>query len=297
MWALVSALSYALSTLFLRIAVRDYELNYLMGAVLRATPTFLFTSIVGLRMGRRDPASRSPFSDWRPLAMLVAYGALTFVLGNPTYFAALQVGGVLIATPVVGTMAFWSAVIAAIFLRQPLNWKMVAGILVTVGGITLLARGQVANVTVTPDWWLAIPMALGTALCWSASGALITATMERGVDRFRALAVATGSGILFLNIYLLLTGNLSAYAETPLWIHGAVLLGGTLNAVALVSVTTALSLTSVASATTVNSLQIGLAPLLAWIFLGEELSWLMAMGIAVIVAGVIVVQRARLGST
>jgi drug/metabolite transporter (DMT)-like permease len=63
--------------------------------------------------------------------------------------------------------------------------------------------------------------------------------------------------------------------------------------VALVSITTALSLTSVASATTLNSLQIGLAPLFAWLFLGEQLGLWMAVGILLIASGVIIVQRAN----
>jgi drug/metabolite transporter (DMT)-like permease len=65
--------------------------------------------------------------------------------------------------------------------------------------------------------------------------------------------------------------------------------------VALVSITTALSLTTVASATTLNSLQIGLAPLFAWLFLGERLTPLMGVAILLIVGGVVLVQRARSG--
>ncbi|MBN1178503.1 MAG: DMT family transporter [Anaerolineae bacterium] len=289
-WALASAFSYAFSTLFLRVAVRDYELNYLMGTVLRATPTFLFALAMGMRAQTRAAGAVSPFSDWRLAALLVGYGVATFIVGNPIYFQALQIGGVAVATPVVGTMALWSALIAAVFLKQSLTLKMAGGILVTVAGIALLGFGQLGGQAISAEWWLAIPLALLTALSWSASGVLVAAAMARGVDRFRALAVATGSGILLLNLALLLGGDISVYASTPLRIHAAVLAGGLLNAMALVSVTTALSLTTVASATTINSLQIGLAPLLAWLVLGEGLNPLMVAGVTVIVIGVIVVQ-------
>ena len=35
------------------------------------------------------------------------------------------------------------------------------------------------------------------------------------------------------------------------------------------------------------------APLIAWIFVGERMTWLMGLGILLIMGGVIVMQRAR----
>jgi drug/metabolite transporter (DMT)-like permease len=256
-------------------------------------PTFLFTLAMGLGTKQRDPDTTSPLSDWKLMAMLVSYGLLTFVIANPLLFAALRMGGVLIATPVTGTQALWAGVIAAIFLREPFNSKIATGMATSIAGIALLAWSQSSGTPVSPTWWLAMPFALGTALCWAASGVLITSAMRRGVDRFAALAIATGSGILFLNLLLLLTGQIDVYAATPVRAQGIVLLAGLLNVIALVSITTALSLTSVASATTLNSLQIGLAPLIAWLVLGEHLDLPMAIGILLISVGVIIVQRAH----
>jgi len=359
-WALMAALAYALNHIFVRVAVRDYALNYMMGVSLRATPTFLFALLMGLRAKRRNPHAVSPISDWRSVAMLIGYGLLTFVIANPLLFAALRVGGVSVATPITGTQVLWAGLIAALLLHEPLNRTMVGGMVITIAGIALLAVGQSGNVPVSPTvrlspstlrlcsgqagspprlpreysrsgvlavagqapstlrlcpwsfgpgtkgsgqagsglandkaWWLAIPFALGTALCWSLSGVLVTGAMRRGVDRFWALTVATGSGIIALNLYLSLTGDIGLYVTTPLTIQASVLLAGLLNTVALVSITTALSLTSVASANTLNSLQSGLAPLLAWLFLGEQLNLLMWVGILLITGGAVIVQRAR----
>jgi len=298
LWALVAALAYALNNIFVRIAVRDHDLNYMMGVGLRATPIFLFALLMGMGAKRRNSQAVSPIGDWRLAAMLVGYGLLTFVIANPLLFAALRAGGVLVASPVTGTQALWAALIAALFLREPLNRTMIGGMVVTVVGITMLAVGQSGGASVSPTahgeaWWLAVPFALGTAFCWALSGVLVTGAMRRGVDRFWALAIATGSGIVVLNLYLLLAGDIGVYTTTPLPTQASLLLAGLLNTVALVSITTALSLTSVASATTLNSLQIGLAPLFAWLFLGEQLGSLMAAGILLIVVGVIVVQRAH----
>ncbi|MBU0495327.1 MAG: DMT family transporter [Chloroflexi bacterium] len=293
LWALISALAYALTAILTRVAVQGYDLNYSLGVTLRASPTLLFALIMGWWVKRDNPRAVSIRGNRVLVLMLAAYGLLTFVIGNPMHFAALQTGGVLIATPVSGTQVLWAAVLAAIFLRQPLNARMAIGMAVAVGGIALLAVGQTGGTPASPQWWMAVPLALGTALCWALSGVLVTAAMNRGLDQFRALAVATAVGLAVLNLYLLLTGNLGLYLTTPLAVQGAVLLAGLFNAVALVSITTALSLTSVASATTLNSLQIGLGPLLAWLLLGEQMNPLMGLGILVIAGGAIVVQRAR----
>jgi drug/metabolite transporter (DMT)-like permease len=295
LWALVAAVAYGLNNIFVRVAVRDYDLNDLMGVSLRAAPTFVFALLMGLRTRRRNPHATSPIGDWRLAAMLVGYGLLTFVVANPLLFAALRAGGVLVASPVTGTQALWAALVAALFLHEPLNRAMVGGMTVTVAGIALLAVGQSGGTPASPRWLLAVPFALGTALCWALSGVLVTGAMRRGVDRFWALAVATGSGIVALNLYLLLSGDIGVYTTTPLVAQASLLLAGLLNAVALVSITTALSLTTVASATTLNSLQIGLAPLFAWLFLGERLTLLMGMAILLIAGGVVLVQRARSG--
>jgi drug/metabolite transporter (DMT)-like permease len=293
LWALAAAVAYALNSILIRIAVRDYAMNDMMGVSLQAMPTFLFASVMGLGTKKRNPDATSPTSDLKLTAMLVGFGLLTFVIANPLLFAALRTGGVLVATPVSGTQALWAGLIASIFLHEPFNRKIAGGMAVTIAGVALLALSQSQGTPVSATWWLAVPFALGTAFCWALSGVLITGAMRRGVDRFPALAVTTGSGIIMLNLYLLLTSQIDGYTATSLQAQGNVLLAGLLNTVALVSITTALSLTSVASATTLNSLQIGLAPLLAWLLLGEYLDWLMALGILSIFIGAIIVQRAN----
>jgi len=296
MWALLAAVGYAFSSLFARVAVRDYPLNFMLGAAVRALPTCLFALYVVWRICRRSVKTVSPFSDWRIVAMLVGYGLLTFLIGNPLLLRALQLGGVLIATPVSGTQSLWAALLAALLLGQVLNGKMVGGILVSIAGIVLLTLGQNKGSAVSSQWLLAVPLALGTALSWALSGVLMTGTLQRGVNRFHSLAIATTSGILALNVYLFFSGKLGAYAETPLSIYGALLVAGLLNALALVSITTALAHTSVATATTLNSLQIALGPLLAWIFLGEQLELVAALGALLVAGGAVIVQRAASGA-
>jgi drug/metabolite transporter (DMT)-like permease len=160
-------------------------------------------------------------------------------------------------------------------------------------GILLLTLGQSQGIELAPNWWLAVPYAAGAALCWALAGVLLTFTMRRGVDRFQALAVSTVLGLVILNAYLIVTGDAGAYMETPGDVLLSLIAAGMFNGAAVISVTTALAFTTVASAMTINSLQVGLGPLIAWIFLGEDLGPLMAVGIALVLVGVIIVQRAQ----
>jgi len=293
LWALGAALSYALTNVFTGVAVRGHDLNYMLGVSLRATPVFLFALVMGLGARRRHPDTVSPLSDWRLLAPLVGYGVLTFVVANPLLFAALQEGGILVASPVSGTQVLWGALLAALLLHEPLNRKMVAGMVISITGLLVLTLGRSGDVTLSHGWWLAVPYATGTAFCWALSGVLVTYAMRRGVDRFQSLAIATLTGIVLNNVYLLATSNIGLYVTTSRQLLLNVLIAGLFNTVALVSITSALSLTSVASATTLNSLQVGLAPLIAWMFVGERMTSSMGLGILLIMGGVIAVQRAQ----
>lgn len=292
-WALAGALFYSLSNVFTGVAVRGAELNYLVGVSLRVLP-MLVLSIVAIWLRKdRQSNSISLLSHGRVLATLVASGLLTYTIGSPLLFAALRYGGVLVSSPITGTQVLWSAIFAALLLRQPFNRRMALGMLASLVGVVLLTVGRSGSLDLPPHWWLAVPYATGSAFSWALSGVLMSYAMQRGVDRFRALNISVLTGAITLNGYLLLTGDIGLYLSTPWNIMASAALAGVLGMVGLFSLTSALALTTVASASTLNSLQVGLAPLIAWLFLGEGMNQLMALGILLIMGGVIVVQVSK----
>jgi len=208
-------------------------------------------------------------------------------------FESLRKGGVLITSPVLGTQVLFSALLAALLLREPFTRTMALGMVISVVGVFALTAGQ-SGADLSPTWWLAVPFALGTALSWALAGVLLTYTMRRGVDPFQAVAIPTIVGIAVLNGYLLVTGQIGLYGGTSAEILAILLVAGVFSAAALISLTMALKLTTVASATTLNSLQVAIAPVIAWIFLGEDPNLAAAVGILTILAGVIIVQRSKL---
>ena len=227
------------------------------------------------------------------IGALVCNGLLLFVVATPLLFESLRKGGVLITSPVLGTQVLFAALLAALLLREPFTRTMALGMVISVVGIFALTVGQ-SGAGLPPTWWLAVPFALGTALSWALAGVLLTYTMRRGVDPFQAVAIPTIVGIATLNGYLLVTGQIGLYGGTSAEILAILLVAGVFSAAALISLTMAQTLTTVASATTLTSLQVAIAPVIAWIFLGENLNLAAAVGILIILVGVIIVQRSKL---
>ena len=290
LWALAGALFYALSNVFSGSATHGYALNPLLGAGMRALPTLFLCLALGWRARGRQPAPTSPLADWRIAGALVACGLAVFVTGGTLLFLALQLGGVVVTSPITGTQVLWSAIIAALLLHQPLNGKMVLGMLISVVGVCLLALGRSGNWTLSPRWWLAVPLATATALSWALSGVFVAYVLGRGVDRFQAMAVSSLVGVLCINAILWMSGNIGVYSATPAAVLWRLLIAGTLGMAGLLSFISALTHTTVASANALNSLQVGLAPLISWIVLREPMNTSTAVGVALIMAGVIVVQ-------
>ncbi len=296
LWALGSALSYSLTNVYTGIAVRGEAMNYFMGVAVRAAPTFLLALTLTLVTIRRRYSGQTaaPRVGASLNLVLFASGLCTFVIGNPLLFAAMRAGGILIATPISGTHVLWGAVLAALLLHEPFNPRMARGMLLSIAGVLVLTLGRTAQATLTPGWWLAVPYAAGSAVSWAMGGVLTAYALRRGADRFQALTTTSGTALVCLNAYLLLSGQISSYVTTPSAPVIGSLVAGLFNAAALVCATSAFALTSVASATTLSSLQIAISPLIAWLFLGEKMNGVMALGILLITLGVLGVQRARL---
>ena len=291
-WALAAAFGYALYQVFLGVAMQG-EVDNSVAATVQAIPVLLFATAMGWVINRRGKQTTSPFSDWRLIGALVCNGLLLFVVATPLLFESLRKGGVLITSPVLGTQVLFAALLAALLLREPFTRTMALGMVISVVGIFALTVGQ-SGAGLPPTWWLAVPFALGTALSWALAGVLLTYTMRRGVDPFQAVAIPTIVGIATLNGYLLVTDQIGLYGGTSAEILAILLVAGVFSAAALISLTMALNLTTVASATTLNSLQVAIAPVIAWIFLGENLNLAAAVGILIILVGVIIVQRSKL---
>jgi drug/metabolite transporter (DMT)-like permease len=297
-WAGVSALSYALTAIFSRVA--SLTADPFVAPAFRLLPvlTIAWIQVSHTRQGWRplNPAA-TVFIGWRVLLVLFLGGTLTTVVGTVGYFFALREGGVLLAQPVLATNILWSALIAAIFLKESLTPKMTVGMLTAVLGVALLAYGQSAGGDVQSSMLRAIPLALIPAVSWASAMNCTRYALTRSVDKYMAIAVSGTWATVALIGVVFVIGRGSALWTTGWQTIGVLLLAGLLTAAAQISLAQALSLTTVVSVTTIRGVNPVLAGILAVIFLGEDLNLLVGLGTILTVVGVIYVQLSKFQKT
>jgi drug/metabolite transporter (DMT)-like permease len=291
LWAGVSSLSYAVAAIFSRVA--SLTVHPFVAPALRLLPVaaLAWTQVVRVKkdVARLRP-SAPDFFGWRVVLVMLLGGTLTTVIGTVGYFYALRIGGVVLTQPVLATSILWSALIAALFLREPLNRKMVIGLLIAVSGVALLGYGRAIDGGSAAGTLVAIPLALIPAVSWAGGGNCTRYALVKGVDKYTILAVAHTWAISLLLIFVFVSGQGNLITGLDLGGMGTLILAGVLTGAAQITLAQALTFTTVASASTINGMNPVLAAVFAALLLGERLTGLMIMGTVLTVIGVIFVQ-------
>ena len=214
-WAGGSALSYALSNVFSGIAV--IAADPLAASVFRLLPTLAFAwlQVRRARVWSSLSHTSADFIGRRSLGLLALAGAGGSA-GTVAFFAALQVGGIVLSVPVLSTNVFWSALIAALFLREPLNFKMTMGILVSVLGIAALGYGRAEGSAVLPGALWAIPLTLAASINWAASSNCMRYVLRTGVNKYLVLSATQTFGVLILIGVVFVFGRGALLWTTPI---------------------------------------------------------------------------------
>jgi drug/metabolite transporter (DMT)-like permease len=230
--------------------------------------------------------------------LVVAYGALGFVAVQICYFIAIDRLPVGVALLLEYISVVLVAVYVAVVQHRPQPRSVWLGALLAIAGLAVLTepwRGFRLN---------AVGVLAGAGAAIGCAAYFLIG--ERGTSRLPALeltAYGAGVGGVVLAIALpwwsfpfrALTGSVRfAGHETPAWtLLAVVVLVGTVLAYALGM--SALKYLPSPSATVIATLEILVAAMVAWAFLGEHLTPAEISGGIIILAGVVVVaERARL---
>lgn len=168
---------------FMRVAVP--VLGPLWLAFLRVV--IAFAALFAVAFARRSvPPLRERWRDY--LVIGTINSALPFAL----FCFAEQYIGASSAAILNATSPFFGAVVAALWLRTPLNWRQVAGMVLGLAGVTLLVGWQPEPLSATT---LAATLAcLGAALCYGVSSVYAKARMasvpSAGLALYSQLAAA-----------------------------------------------------------------------------------------------------------
>ncbi|HLF28911.1 MAG TPA: DMT family transporter [Anaerolineae bacterium] len=289
-WAILAALCYAATNLFLRaVAVTA---DPIIAAILRLAPvTLLAWSLTfWTRLDTQlNPRGRG-FAGWRILRLLLLSGAASYFIGNNAYQLALRFGGINVTVPVAQSASLWGGIVlGSIFLQEHFKRDVVWGGSAVAIGLLLLTLGQGGQVLA--EWYLAIPLAATAGLGYALANLLMRTGFRRGMAQFPALAVNATGGMLLLLITVVLRDGLNFLAATPTPVVFSLLAAGVFNAGALFSLSRALTLTTSARVNSINTGTIAISALLAALLFHEPLTLATAAGIALIIGGILFVQR------
>jgi drug/metabolite transporter (DMT)-like permease len=241
-----------------------------------------------LAVGRGTELYQVPLA---PLGFLLGSVLLGLGVGDSFFFHALRLMGVVRAQPIAMSYPLITAVLAIAFLGEALTWVTLLGIGFVVGGVCAVALAQApasaARQPLAPGARRAgVLCALGAALCWATSTALLRPAAEH-IDPWVAATLRLMVAALVL---LLVTGRrLPAVHKTARLDRGfaiGVLLLGVGTAASMACFVTAVFFAGAARGGALASASPLFGVPIAVLVLKEQVTWRLVAGSALTLVGV-----------
>lgn len=293
MWALASAVTYALGNVLTRVV--SVEGDPLAGSILRTVPLILISLLVMVwryKEVTRLMPNHEDFMGWKAIWTLLLFGLLITPVSIFGIYLAFRYGGVLIAVPILSIHPLWAAMIAVPFLGEAFNKRMGAGIITVIIGIILLTYGQQTGTPFSSQWVLGAAVAMLTSLSFAIGANFRRYLIQGGMDIFWQLGITASLGTGLLVLFLAGQGNLDTLAQFTTTQFWQLMISGTLSAAGNFTISAAFIYTTVAKVTTIKSLDTVIASVIAVVFLSEVLNLPVGVGITLILIGVLAVQIA-----
>ena len=195
-------------------------------------------------------------------------------------YAALELSVGLLAV-LNATSPMWAALLGAVALREPLKTGRVAGLLIGMAGVTIVAGPEAST------RWLSIAAALGAALCYALAGIALKRWGRDAPARGLAVGTQLTGGLLLLPVLAI-----APPGSVTLGVAGAVLaLGIVCSALAYILYFRLIADIGATSALTVTYLIPLFGVLWGALALGEALTVARVLGALVVTAGTVLVLR------
>lgn len=299
--ALLAAASYATVNALLRSVAADVD--PFAGSLIRQIPLLLIatTALIILRPPALRPRSVEFIGSKMVIVLMIA-GVVSFLVGNVFLFSGLNWVGLAVATAASqGGTVVGGTLISALVLREPpTRWQLI-GVLVVAAGLAVVASPGFSNVQGGFLAVIGFLLSLAAGVCYTISNAASRTVQRRPRTFVTALAMTNLGGIIALTIAVAVRSggrfDLVFSALSPAQIL-VLVLAGTVNAVALASITLAVRFTTVTAVSALSSLVIVFGILIAWLVFDEQIALAVIVGAAIIIIGVVIAQvRPRAAAT
>jgi len=266
LFAVSSALAFALNNIFLRRAVlmvSDASIGILI-TVPMAVPLFFFILVLTGRTG-----SILSFS-WQGYVWLSLAGIFHFAVGRALFYHCVQLVGANIANILSRADIPVSVIIGVTFLKEPLSWTLTLGVLLIIAGITLaglntqMVRNGFDQITKIPP--RAFVFGFGCGVAWGLSPIFIKLGLKGAGSPTAGAFISFSAATLFLIISLLNQKRRSAFISMTGKAAGLFLAAGSFSCVANLLRYVALNLAPASVVTPLVSITPIFGLMLAYVF-------------------------------
>lgn len=136
LWALLGMAGYSLMTLFVKFAERSGTASTYM--ILAVSTTIV--AIVAIAMVAMRGELKALFFELETPALLWAIAAgIVLAVAVSSLFHALALGPANVVVPIYGMFIVGGALLAVLFLDEPMTWQKTAGLVAAVVGVFLIS--------------------------------------------------------------------------------------------------------------------------------------------------------------
>lgn len=255
-------------------AVKGFDSGVFTFAKNALVAVFLLAIILGLGIFRELHSLKR--KDWRNLVLLgVVGGSIPFLL----FFRGLQIAGASAGSFIHKLLFIPVVVLALLFLKEKVSWKTVAGAGLLVAGMFFLVLPKLA-------WSSGLLMIAAAVLLWAVDN-VFAKHLLKGLS---GTVVAFGRmffGSVLMLAYLVVIGKESLIVSMSSQQYVWILLTGALLLLFVLTFYTGLKVVKVTTAASILSLGLPITVILDLAFRGVAMTLQSAMGIVLVLGGVV----------
>ncbi|MFC1902859.1 EamA family transporter [Chloroflexota bacterium] len=231
-FAFIGALSYAVGALATRRAVIKVA-DATVGTLISVPIGLPFFILILIAIGEISSIASLP---WQSYAWFSAAGILHYVVGRSLSYNCVQLVGANISNVLRRISPLISLILGLSILGEPFTWKLLAGVLLIVGGLIVtglnpqMLCGKQRLFANIPR--KAILLGLGAGLAWGISPILVKMGLESSNSPVAGVFIAYSAATIVLGISLWNQDRRATFADMKKGATGFFLLSGLLSSIA-----------------------------------------------------------------
>ena len=244
---------------------------------------------------------RSGFPSGRPLAILVAAGLATELIGNIGVQWGYKIVGLAVMVPAyTGFILVSTAVLGGILLGERVSVRNLAAVGLLILALALLGFGsaQAARPTYlaprtpcrrpAPSMVAAaIAVAVAAGIVFSLLGIAIRHCVTGTTSYSAVMVIITGMGVLTLGPLSFYSAGAAKLMATPWQQYALMFAAGICNLIAFFALVRGLHLTTVLHVNMINAGQVAIAAVLGVLFFGENCNPWLVLGVGLMIVGIL----------